>query len=197
MMDKILADLALPGEDRHFQRVQGEIGSQVTGDLPADDRAGEQVGDERGIGETAGRAGIGDIGDPAAVRGGRGEVAAHQVSRLLPGRRGHRGPRLAAPAPGAFDAQLAHQPLHRAPGGGDALAAQLQPHLPRTIKTAPLITVVPHPHDLLFQPLIPDLAARRPLLPLLRRIISGDREFQDRAGRLDTEPALVRIDEPD
>jgi hypothetical protein len=43
-------------------------------DLPPDDPAGRQVGDERGVHETAGRIDVGDVGDrPAAGRGG-GEV---------------------------------------------------------------------------------------------------------------------------
>jgi SAM-dependent methyltransferase len=44
-----------------------------------------------------------------------------------------------------------------------------------------LLPVFPDPHDLLLQPLIPLLAARRLPLALLRRVICRGREFQDRA----------------
>jgi hypothetical protein len=46
MMHQVAADLVLAGKDRHLQRVQGKAGAQVIGDLPADDLAGEQVGDK-------------------------------------------------------------------------------------------------------------------------------------------------------
>jgi hypothetical protein len=41
------------------------------------------------------------------------------------------------------------------------------------------------------QLLIPLLTIRRLTLALLRRVIRGDREFQDRARRLDTEPVTM------
>src|SRR5438045_4199697 len=52
---------------------------QLVSDLPADDLAGEQVGDERGVHKPAGCGRICDVRDPAAVRRGRGEVPPQQV----------------------------------------------------------------------------------------------------------------------
>jgi len=46
MMDKRASYVLFPAEDRHLQRVQGQAGAQVVSDLPADNLAGEQVGDE-------------------------------------------------------------------------------------------------------------------------------------------------------
>jgi len=197
MMNKLAADLVLAGEDRHLQRVQGQAGPQVISDLPAHGHAGKQVSDESGIRKAAGRLHIRDIRDPPAVGRGGGEVPFQQVS--WPGARstGHRGPRLLALGGRPGDPQLAHQPLHRAPRHPAALAPQLQPYLPRPLHPAALRPVFPHPHDLLFQPLIPLFSRRRLALVPLRRVIRGDREFQDRAGRFDPEPVTVRIDEPD
>jgi hypothetical protein len=64
MMDELVTDLALAVEDRHLQRIEGQVGAQVVSDLPSDDLAGEQVRDERGVCEPAGRACIGDVRDP-------------------------------------------------------------------------------------------------------------------------------------
>jgi hypothetical protein len=55
----------------------------------------------------------------------------------------------------------------------------------------------PHSHDVLFQLRIPDITWRRLTFPLLDRVIRGDREFQDRAGRFDTEPVTMCVNEPD
>jgi hypothetical protein len=189
MVHKLVADAVLAGEDRHLQRVQRQAGPKVIGDLPADDLPGKQVRDERRVHEPAGRGHIRDIGDPAAVRRLRGEVPSQQVSR--PGVRtgGHCGPRLLPPGRHPEQAHIAHQPLHCAPRHLDTVAAQLQPHFPRPIQPAALPAVFPHAHDLLFQLLIPDLTQRRLPLTLLDRVIRRDRESQDRADRLDTEPA--------
>jgi hypothetical protein len=157
MMDELVIDAVFAGEDRHLQRVEGQAGAQVVSDLPADDLAGEQVSDESGVREPAGGVHVGDVRNPAAVRRGRGEVPLQQVSGPLPAGIGHGGPRLLPRGRHPGQAHLAHQPLHRAPRHLDALTAQLQPHLPRPIKPPALLTVFPHPHDLLFQLLIPDI----------------------------------------
>src|SRR5262249_56517251 len=124
------------------------------------------------------------------------EVAPQQVRRpLLASRAGHRGPRTLPPGPRARDAHLAHQPLDRAPGHLYAIAIQLMPHLLRTVQLATLL--LPHPHDLSLQLLVPHTTRGRLLLSFLRRVIRGRRYPQHRAGRLHAEPVLVRIDEPD
>lgn len=55
MVHKIGVDLAAAGEDRQLQCVQSQVGAQVISDQPADDLAGKQLDDERGIGKTADR----------------------------------------------------------------------------------------------------------------------------------------------
>jgi hypothetical protein len=125
MMDEMVTDLALAGEDRHLQRIEGQAGAQVVSDLPADDLAREQVSDESGVCEPAGRVHIRDVRDPAPVRRRRREVPFEQVSRPGAGAVRHRGPRLLPTGRHPGDAQLAHQPLHRAPRDLDTLAAQL------------------------------------------------------------------------
>jgi hypothetical protein len=74
MMNELAADLVFPGEDRHLQRIQGQASAQMIGDLPADNLAREQIGDERRVRKPADGVHIGDVSDPAAVRRGRGEV---------------------------------------------------------------------------------------------------------------------------
>src|SRR6185312_14396263 len=110
-----------------------------------------------------------------------------------PGR--HRRPRPLPPGRRAGNPELAHQPLDRAPRHLDILPAQLAPDFPRTVNTTSFL--FPDAHDLLFQFLVTGIACRRVFLSLLRRVISGRRNLQDRAGRLDPEPVLMRIDELD
>jgi len=42
MMDELVTDLALAVEDRHLQRIEGQVGAQVVSDLPSDDLAGDR-----------------------------------------------------------------------------------------------------------------------------------------------------------
>jgi hypothetical protein len=116
MVDKILADLALPGEDRQLQGAESQIGAQVISDLPADDPPGKQVCDKRGIDKTAGRVRISDIGHPAALGRGRGDVPVHQVSNLLPRRGGTvvRGLRRLPVAPSMPSSRISRSTVHRA-----------------------------------------------------------------------------------
>jgi hypothetical protein len=191
MVHKLVAYAVLAGEDRHLQRIERQAGPQMIGDLPADDLAGEQVRDERRIHKPAGRGHIRDVRDPPAVGRWRGEVPFQQVSRPPRTSIRHRGPRLLPPGRHPEQAHSAHQPLHRAPRHPDAVAAQLQPYFPRPIQAAAFPAVFPYTHDLLFQLLIPDLTRRRLPLTLLDRVIRGNREFKNRAGRPGTEPATM------
>jgi len=197
MVNQLTADVLPARPDRHFQRVQGKISLQMISDLPADNLAGKQVSNECRVRKSRERIRIRDVSDPAAVRRGRGEVPPQQVSGPLTASTGHGRARLLPPGRDPGDAQLFHQPLHRAPRHLDALAPQLQPHLPRPVHPPAFPAVFPHPPDLLLQLLVPPPAARRPALTFLHRVIGGGRKFQDRAGRLHAEPALVRIYEPD
>jgi len=75
------------------------------------------------------------------------KVTLHQVRRPCCHVVGNRRPRLPTPN-GAFDAQLAHQPLDRAAGDLDPFAVELSPNLGRSVDPAIL---TPHPLDLLAQ----------------------------------------------
>ena len=55
---------ALAGPDPHLQGVEGEVGAQRLGQLPADDPAGEHVEDERRVDPAGERADVGDVSDP-------------------------------------------------------------------------------------------------------------------------------------
>jgi hypothetical protein len=159
MMDKLIADLAAARPDRHLQSIEGKLGAQRIRDLPPDDPAGKQISDKSGIHKTAGRIDIRDISDPALAGRDRSEVPLQQVRRARLPRRGRDcRPRLLPPGRCARDAQLTHQPLHRAPRHTDTLPAQMPPYLPRPIHTAAYALVFPHAHDLLLQPLIPHIS---------------------------------------
>ena len=157
MVHKLAGDAVLAGEQRHLQRVQRQAGAQVVRDLPADDLPGKQVRDERRVHEPAGRSHIRDVRDPAPVRRRRGEVPLQQVSGPAVRAGRHRGPRLLALRCHTGDAQLAHQPLYRAPSHHGAFPAQLPPYFPCPVYPAAFPPVFPGTHDLLFQVLIPDL----------------------------------------
>jgi len=111
-----------------------------------------------------------------------------------------RSRRMASAAPPPFVAQ-ARRPRREA-GEPDMIvrSGSATPALGQKCVAGPaaLLPVFPDPHDLLLQPLIPLLAARRLPLALLRRVICRGREFQDRARRLAPERrgAVVRKPAP-
>jgi hypothetical protein len=167
---------------------------QVTGDLPAHDLAGEQVGDERRVHKTAGRGHIRDIRDPPAVRLGRREVTLQRSAGLPAAPAGTvvRGFFRPATAPAMPSSRISRSTVHRAtsmPSRRNCNHIFRAPYRPR-----PFLRLS-HAHDLLFQVFVPDPARRRLAPP--DGIIGRDREFQDRAHRLDTEPVTMRIGEPD
>jgi hypothetical protein len=69
--------LALP--EGHLQGVEGKVGSQVVGRLPAADEAAESIKDEGHTDKPRPGAHGGQVGDPEAVRGGGGTVALHEI----------------------------------------------------------------------------------------------------------------------
>ena len=116
-----------PGEfplpDGHSQGVQGQVGAQARGGLPADEPPRVHVGHESHIdppGEGAYIGGgtsrlRGNVGDPQLIGSKRLEVALDQVGRILLSRRAARGAR----GPGTADAaqaQVAHEAFDGAPG---------------------------------------------------------------------------------
>jgi hypothetical protein len=67
--------------DRHFQRIEGQLSAQRIRNLPANDQAGEQIKNKRGIRKAAQRLDVSDVSDPPPVRRLRGEVTLQQVRR--------------------------------------------------------------------------------------------------------------------
>ena len=78
-MDWVLVAVALP--QSHLQGVQNEDGFLQCGCGPADDPAGEGVHDEGHVDDARERGDMGEVGDPAPVRGRGDEVAVDQVRR--------------------------------------------------------------------------------------------------------------------
>ena len=79
--------------DRHFQRIERQVRTQVIRDLPAKNAAGEQIHHERGINPAGKRVHVRDISDPPPVRRRRLEAPLQQVRRVRRGITRHRGPR--------------------------------------------------------------------------------------------------------
>jgi hypothetical protein len=77
--ESVEADVAAV-PDRHLQGVQGEVGAQRTGGLPADDESAEHVDDERDVHPPGVGLDVGEIGDPQPVGGLRREAPLHEVS---------------------------------------------------------------------------------------------------------------------
>jgi hypothetical protein len=120
--------LGLAAPDGHLQGIQGQVGAQVAGQLPADQQPTVGVDDERGVAEARPGPHIGQVGDPELVGPLGGEVTADQVGGPLGLRISHRGPlRLATHH--TLQAKLAHQPLDGAAGHPDALPLELPPEL--------------------------------------------------------------------
>src|SRR3984885_4449308 len=170
MMNQVTVDSVATRPDRHFQCVEGKLRPERIGNLPADDLPREKIENERGVHKAARRLDIGDVSHPPPVRRGRREVPFQQVRRpLVPRPGGGRRPRSLPPGRGAGNAELAHQPLDRAPRHVSSLAAQLPPYFPRTVNPAPFL--LPDAHDLLLQLLVPRVTHGWILLSLLRRVI--------------------------
>src|SRR6266702_4387070 len=185
-----------PAGDRHHQRVQHQAGVVPRGGAPPGDQPGERVDDERGIGGARPGGYEGEVDYPQPVRGGWREVPVHQVRRPVLRRVGYRGPRLLPPAAAhPAQPQLAHQPLHGAPGRRDSLAVELVPDLPGAV---PLAAVLIDPQDLLLQRGVADRPGRRRPRPgrvVPRRRDRHARLAQRPAGRLDPELIPEGLDE--
>jgi hypothetical protein len=132
----------------HVQRVEDQAGPHPGVGLPAHDPAGEHVDHERHVDSARSGGHVGEVGHPQGIRAFSGEPAVDQVTGAHAVGGGNGGA-FGLAACGAGDAQLAHQPLDRASGHADSLAAQYLPHLPRT---ADLVVVLPHVLDLDRQP---------------------------------------------
>src|SRR5271165_3861060 len=196
MMNQAVNALVPPRPYRHFKRIEGEIGTQVISDLPAENAAGEQVHNERRVHKPGGRVHVRDVRDPAPVRRHSVEAAVQQVRRPVRGIAGHRGARRLPPAPRAADPQVAHQPLHRVACHRNAFPVQLQPHFPGSVNLSSYLAF-PYLHDLVLHDGIPGFPCRRLRLAFLREVIRRHGKLQDRADRLDAKPVPVRVNELD
>ncbi len=74
---------AFPLPDGHLQGVQGQVGVQAGGGLPADDPPGVHVGDEGDVDPPGERTHVGDVGDPQLVRPERVDMPFDEVGRAL------------------------------------------------------------------------------------------------------------------
>jgi hypothetical protein len=176
--------------ERHAQRVEGEGGAHVRGELPADDAAAVGVDDEREEDQALPAAQVGQVGDPQAVGRLDGEVALDEVGPAQRVRIGPSGaPRPPAPL-GADDLVRAHQPLH--PAARDLLAGAPQrlPHAPVAVgAVVGRVQLADAPE----QPLVLHRPRGAPSGGAL--VVGGRRHAQDPADRLDAEAAAMLVDE--
>jgi hypothetical protein len=73
--------VALAPPEGHLEGIEGEVGAQMRGGLPADDEAAVGVEDERYVDEARPGAHVGEVGEPEAVRGDGREVALDEAGR--------------------------------------------------------------------------------------------------------------------
>ena len=85
MMNQAVDALMPTRPDRHLQRIERQIRTQVIRDLPAKNAAGEQIHHERGINPARKRIHVRDIRDPPPVRRRRLEAPLQQVRRVRRG----------------------------------------------------------------------------------------------------------------
>src|SRR5699024_8886993 len=119
--------------------------------LPAHDLTMEDIKDERRVHPPSLRRNIRNIGDPNAVRTRCCELAFDEIVRTLLSPSRSRLRTLPLP-PDAVDAQLAHQPLHRAASNMPELvgvfAVDRLPHLPHPVTgIVRLIDILDHHHQ--------------------------------------------------
>jgi len=67
--------VVVAGPQAHVEGVQGQVGAQRGGDLPAHDAAAEDVQDEGAVDPAGEGADVGDVGDPQAIGAVGGEGA--------------------------------------------------------------------------------------------------------------------------
>ena len=106
---------SFPLPDGHLKGVQGQVGVQASGGLPAHDSPREDISDEGDVDPPGERTHVGDVGDPQLVRPERAEMPFDEVGRALLSRRAARGARGLGTADAA-QAQVCHEPFDGAPG---------------------------------------------------------------------------------
>ncbi len=177
--------------ERHREGVGDELGAQVVGHRPADDPAAVEIlhGDE--VEPALPGTEVGDVGDPAAVRGAGGEVAVEEI--VGDSDAGHPDggcPPLLGDQAG--EAGLAHQPLDAF--AADPLAVvedEIRPDPRRAIDAAALAVQLTDPFG---QPRV--LERTRPGRPLRPGVIAGAADLEHTAHDHDRVRGLLRSDEP-
>ena len=147
-MDQSLARIPCP--ERLIERREGEVPlySELDACHPTIWRektptcAGTGSDDERDVGEARPGTNVGQVGDSETVRGGRMEVAVHQVSGPFDRICRHRGPPGLSPHY-SLESQLSHEPFRRTARHLDALAVQLPPELADAVDAVLLGVDVP------------------------------------------------------
>ena len=118
-----IGPLTFPLPDGHLKGVQGQVGVQAGGGLPAHDSPREDIGDEGDVDPPGERTHVGggtsrlrgNVGDPQLVRPERAEMPFDEVGRALLSRCAARGAR-GLGAADAVQAQVAHEAFDGAPG---------------------------------------------------------------------------------
>lgn len=185
----------LAGPDGLFDRVEHHGGCHGRCHSPAQDPPGVGVDDEGDVGKSRPGRHVGQIGDPQPVRCRRPELSPHEISWPGRSRVGDRGVPWLAPDR-AGQAQLAHQPLHRAAGHLDALAVERQPHFARPVDA---VVGGMNPLDMALETAIADLTCAGLTVDLLVVGRRGDLNTelnQPGADRLDTPPQTITADAP-
>ena len=139
--------VAVSSPQRHLQRIEGQLGRHRRRGAPADDAAGEHIGDERRERHPGPGRHVGEVDDPQLVRSRCSELALHQIRgtrRRVVGTGG--AERLVAAS--ANEPFTAHQSFDPAASNLDIVALQLPPHLPGAIEPPAEPAVFPHATDL-------------------------------------------------
>ena len=159
VMDQPVEDLTMAGpvRDRQLQGVDGEVGAQAVGDLPADDHAGEYVEDERGVHPAGMGLDVGEVRHPEPVGLVRPEAALNEVGRTVLALV-EAGGDLVGPSPTCSrKPQFTHQALDGAARHADPLSVELGPDLVGPID---LEIVAPDAQDLALELLVPHRPSR-------------------------------------
>src|SRR5690625_3474382 len=175
---------SFPGVERLFERVQHEVGAQVSGYSPADYAPCECVDDECCVNESASGADVRQVRHPQGVGLTSGEVTVHQVSWAISSVIGDGGDFLAAPGD-ALQASSSHEPLYSAARHELAFPVQFLPHLPGAVT---LFAAIPHPLDFYAQVSVVVIPEWLPaLVPLtgLDTVVDARGDRQLPADRLD------------
>jgi hypothetical protein len=180
----------LAARDGRLDGLGDQLGAHVVGHRQADVGAAEQVGDRRQVQLAFQRGDLLDIGDPALVGRGRGELALDQV-------RGGPGGRVAAGDPAASAAVRADQP-GRAQQPRDPLATHPLAVLAQVGVDARRPVDAPggavERADLGGQPRV--LPRARAGLAPSPGVVAGARHAQRAAQQADSVACLLRVDQP-